>query len=53
MATRTIGAQQVLEFAMYPGALAVTSEKYQLGIDVEHNIERAELWTILVSGETM
>jgi len=43
----------MLEFAMYPAALVMLEEDEQLSIDVEHNVERAELWAVLVMGETM
>jgi len=43
----------IVEFVMYPAALLMLKEKDQLSIDVHHNIERAELWAVLIMGETM
>ena len=42
-----------MEIAMYAMALILTPIELRLPIDVSHNIERAELWAILVIGETM
>lgn len=41
------------ELLMYPLALLLTKKSEVIGIDVEHNIERAELWAVLIMGESM
>lgn len=42
-----------IELFMYPIAILGTKASDLLPIDVHHNIERAELWAILVLGESM
>lgn len=43
----------IVEFLMYPLALYMLKSHAHPAIDVEHNVERAELWAVLVMGETM
>lgn len=43
----------MVELAMYSSAIVFTKPSDRLPIDVHHNIERAELWAILVLGESM
>ena len=43
----------VLELGMYPLSIYGVAPANQLAINVEHNIERNQLWVILILGETV
>eukprot|EP00041_Stephanoeca_diplocostata_P019520 m.422178 g.422178 ORF g.422178 m.422178 type:complete len:852 (-) comp21327_c0_seq1:259-2814(-) len=46
-------AAVLVEMIMYPLTSYLTPEEDQLPIDMDHNIERNELWIVIVIGESM